>query len=103
LRLLLEAEGGAAPSPSPTPGTSPTPEPSATPAPTPGVDLPTDIAGLIDYANAHFDLAQDALRDGDFARYGSEIALVEAALQQLQVLAPELGSPLPEASATPAQ
>lgn len=102
LRLLLEAEGGAAPGPSPTPGASPTPQPSATPAPTPGVDLPTDVPGLIEYANAHFEAAQAALRDGDFARYGTEIALVEAALQQLQVLAPGLGSPLPEASATPA-
>jgi hypothetical protein len=103
LRLLLEAEEGATPAPSPTPDGSPRPEPSATPAPTPGVDLPTDVPGLIDYANAHFELAQDALRDGDFARYGTEIELVEAALQQLQVLAPELGSPIPEASATPAQ
>jgi uncharacterized membrane protein (UPF0182 family) len=102
LRLLLEAEGGAAPAPSATPSASPTPEPSATPAPTPGVELPTDVPGLIDYANAHFELAQEALRDGDFARYGTEIELVEAALRQLQVLAPELGSPLPEASATPA-
>ena len=98
LRLLLTAEGGAAPSPTPSPGTSPTPEPSTTPAPTPGVDLPTDIPGLIDYANAHFQLAQAALRDGDFARYGTEIALVEAALQQLEVLAPGLASPIPEAS-----
>jgi hypothetical protein len=102
LRLLLAAEGGAAPGPSPTPGASPTPEPSATPAPTPGVGLPADVPGLIEYANAHFELAQDALRDGDFARYGTEIELVEAALQQLQILAPELGSPVPEASATPA-
>jgi hypothetical protein len=101
LRLLLEAEEGASPAPSPTPDPSATPEPSATPAPTPGVDLPSDVAGLIDYANAHFELAQDALRDGDFARYGTEIALVEAALQQLQILSPGLGSPLPEASATP--
>jgi hypothetical protein len=43
---------------------------------------------LIDYANEHFELAQQALRDGDFARYGEEIALVEAALQRLDELAP---------------
>jgi len=98
LRLLLEAEGGPAPSPTPSPGTSPTPEPTAAPEPTPGVELPSDIPGLIDYANAHFELAEAALRDGDFARYGTEIALVEAALQQLQVLAPGLASPIPEAS-----
>ena len=51
------------------------------------------MPGLIDYANLHFALAQTALRDGDFARYGTEIALVEAALQRLQVLAPELALP----------
>jgi hypothetical protein len=48
------------------------------------------VPGLIEYANAHFELAQEALRDGDFARYGDEIELVEAALVQLQVLAPGL-------------
>ena len=48
------------------------------------------MAGLIDYANTHFELAQEALRDGDFARYGAEIALVQAALQRLEELAPGL-------------
>ena len=52
------------------------------------------MPGLIAYANSHFELAQAALRDGDFARYGSEIALVQAALQRLQVLAP--GSRVPD-------
>ena len=102
LRLLLAAEGGSAPSPSPSPGATPTPGPSSTPRPTPGVGLPTDVAGLVDYANTHFELAQAALRGGDFARYGTEIALVEAALQQLQILAPGLASPVPGASASPA-
>ena len=102
LRLLLAAEGGASPSPSPSPGASPTPVPSESPRPTPGVGLPADVSGLIDYANAHFELAQAALRDGDFARYGTEIALVEAALRQLQVLAPGLASPIPGASVSPA-
>ena len=57
--------------------------------------------GLIDYANLHFELAQAALRDGDFARYGEEIALVEAALQRLDELAPGSAS-APEPSASPA-
>ena len=60
------------------------------------------MPGLIDYANPHFALAQTALRDGDFARYGAEIALVEAALQRLQVLAPELALPSVGPSASPA-
>ena len=59
------------------------------------------MPGLIDYANLHFALAQTALRDGDFARYGTEIALVEAALQRLQVLAPELALPSVGPSASP--
>ena len=117
LRLLLAAEAGSPPNPTPGPtpsGPTPTPSPSATPggsptaspttAPTPpsNVDLPTDVPGLIDYANLHFALAQTALRDGDFARYGTEIALVEAALQRLQVLAPELALPSVGPSASPA-
>jgi len=106
LRLLLAAEGGAAPSPSPTPPPSPgpsaSPGPSGSPSPTPGGALPSDVPGLIAYANAHFELAQAALRDGDFARYGSEIKLVEAALQRLQVLAPGLATPAAGASASPA-
>ena len=35
------------------------------------------------YANEHFELAQQALRDGDFARYGDEMELVEQALRRL--------------------
>ncbi len=109
LRLLLEAESGngPTPTPSPTPGPGPTPTPgpgpTATPAPTidPSTPLPTDVAGLIAYAKTHFDLAQAALRDGDFARYGDEIAKVDAALQRLDELAPGLGLS-PGASASPA-
>ena len=79
-------------------------QPSATPAPTvdPNEPLPTDLAGLITYANSHFELAQVALRDGDFARYGQEIAKVQAALQRLDELAPGLGLPSPGASPSPA-
>ena len=78
---------------------------SPTPAPTPGATrgrpLPTDVPGLIDYANGHFELAQAALRTGDFARYGAEIALVEAAARATRPLAPGLGL-APGASASPA-
>ena len=112
LRLLLAAEDSGAPVPSPTPtptpgptpapGSTPTPRPSGTAAPTPGTALPADVPGLIEYANAHFELAQAALRNGDFARYGVEIGLVEAALQRLQVLAPGSAAPSPGASTSPA-
>ena len=92
--------------PTPTPGPSPTPGPGATPGPTPGATpgtaLPADVPGLIEYANTHFELAQTALRDGDFARYGTEIGLVQAALQRLQVLAPGSVAPTPGASTSPA-
>ena len=113
LQLLLAAEEGGAPGPSPSPSPNPSPGPGTTPSPTstpgsstgptpsPVVGLPNDLAGLIDYANLHFELAQTALRDGDFARYGAEIALVEAALQKLQVIAPGLVVPSPGASASP--
>ncbi len=48
-------------------------------------------------------LAEEALKAGDFAKYGTEIALVQQALTQLQALtggaapsgAPSLGSPPP--------
>ena len=63
--------------------------------------LPSDVVGLIQYAKSHFDLAQAALRDGDFARYGAEIARVDAALQRLDELSPGLGLPPPGASASP--
>ncbi len=86
LELLLVAEGRG-------PGPTPTPGPAPTPTPLPG-DLPSDVPGLIAYANLHFELAQQALRDGDFARYGAEIALVEQALQRLGELTP-LPSPAP--------
>ena len=97
LDLLLEAEGEAPttpPTPTPTPTTPPTPTPG--PSPSVGPDgLPADVPGLITFANEHFELAQAALRDGDFALYGEEIANVEAALQRLNELAPGLTSPSP--------
>jgi uncharacterized membrane protein (UPF0182 family) len=111
LDLLLEAEGSGGPGPTqpptPTPTPTPTPVPGETPGPTPSVEpgdpLPADVPGLIEYAYRHFQLGQDALRDGDFARYGEEQAKVRAALQRLRELAPELslGSPAPSASPAP--
>ncbi len=89
LTQLLTSQG-ATPTPSPgtTPGPSATPGASATPRPTvpPGSGLPTDVNGLVDYANTHFELAQAALRNGDFATYGAEMDKVQTALQALGAL-----------------
>lgn len=97
LELLLSAEGGAIPTPSPTatPGPSPTATPTPTATPDPNDPLPDDFAGLVAYANLHFDLAEAALRAGDFATYGDELAKLQAALRRLDELAPGLSSPAP--------
>ena len=95
LRLLLEAEAQGSPGSSPPPGPSPSPSPSPTPQPSPtpvgsGEPGPTppsgDVGALIDYANTHFELAQQALREGDFGTYGAEMELVEEALRELDEL-----------------
>ncbi len=97
LRLLLEAQGtpgpGSSPPPSPTPAPTPSGGPTPPPSAAPSDELPTDVAGLVDYALAHDQLARQALRDGDFARYGEEIAKVEAALRRLDELTPVSPSP----------
>ena len=109
LRLLLAAEAGASPGPSPGPTPTPTPAPTARsrrladarrrrsrsacrPTSPASSSTPTPTSSA----------AQAALRDGDFARYGEEIALVKAALQRLEVLAPGLATPGAGASASPA-
>jgi hypothetical protein len=53
------------------------------------------VPGLIAYANAHYGLAQQALRDGDLARYGQEIALVGQAIQRLEQLQGSSPAPSP--------
>lgn len=108
LNGLLGAQGGQ-PSPTPTPGpsASPGPGPTATPAPTTTPSgLPTDVQGLVAYANAHFDLAQQALRRGDFATYGAEMDKVQSALQRLSQVtgggaSPSATSAAPAGSAAP--
>ncbi len=89
LAKALEQLVGAAPSPTPTasPSGGPTASPGTSPLPTLGPGLPTDVPGLIAYANSHFEAAQAALRNGDFATYGREIDLVRQALAQLGSLA----------------
>jgi uncharacterized membrane protein (UPF0182 family) len=97
-QLLRDQGGGPTPTPTPTPpGPTPTPGPSGTPGP--GPTPPSgDVAALVEYANLHFELAQQALRDGDFARYGEEIALVQEALGQLEEL---VGGSSPGPTAAP--
>jgi uncharacterized membrane protein (UPF0182 family) len=110
INLLLQGStgGGGGPSPSPTP----TPSPGTTPSPTPtgpAPSLPAGVQALVAYANDHFELAQAALRAGDFATYGREIGLVEGALRQLELLTvgspapsgPPVSSPSPSAGASP--
>ncbi len=90
---LLLAGGFGGNGGSPPPGPTPTPGPGATPTATPAPGLPGDVPGLIRYANDHFELAQAALRAGDFATYGREIGLVEQALRNLELLTG--GNPVP--------
>ncbi len=103
--LLQDQDGGPGASPTPPPpdpGASPTPEPGPTGTPRPDPTPPSDdVAALIDYANEHFELAQQVLRDGDFATYGEEIALVEAALSQLDELVGSGGTASPAPSPVP--
>ena len=58
----------------PTPPTPPTP---------PSDDLPADVRGLIEKAQGHFDRAQESLKQGDWAGYGSELAELERTLAEL--------------------
>ncbi len=85
--------GGAAPtlpsldptgSPQPT-TTQPTATPSpAGPTPTPSTSgPPSTLSELAAEASAAFERAQEALRAGDFATYGDEIAQVELLIQQI--------------------
>ena len=85
------ANGGGTVTPTPTPGpgatATPGPGPTATPgtSPVPG-DMPGDVDGLVAYANAHFEAAQAALHNSDFATYGAEMNKVQAALAKLAQL-----------------
>jgi uncharacterized membrane protein (UPF0182 family) len=94
--LTLLLAGGPAPSPTPSPSPGTSPPPGATPTPGPNVTpQPADVQALVQYANAHFELAQAALRQGDFATYGTEMAEVEKTLAQLEILVGGSPSPAP--------
>ncbi len=102
LNLLLakEAGGGSGPGPSPSPGPTSTPGPSATPGSGSSLPPSAGVQQLVAYANQHYALAEQALRDGDFARYGAEIELVKQALGQLEILTGG-GSPAPSLPTLP--
>ena len=101
LSQLLAGSPGASPAPSSGPSPRPSAGPSAGPLPSPSSGPSSSppagsVAALVAYANQHFELAQAALRNGDFATYGTEIAKVQEALRQLnQLVAPSL-SPSPK-------
>jgi uncharacterized membrane protein (UPF0182 family) len=90
LNQLLAKEAGGGPAPSGSPPPSPTPTPSGTPAPSatpgrsgsPGASLPPDatVEQLIEYANVHIELAEQARLSGDLARYAAEVELVRQAV-----------------------
>ncbi len=99
--LGLILAGGTSPTPSPTPTPTPTPGTSLSPTPStgPGPTPPSgDVAALVAFANDHFEKAQAALRAGDFATYGTEMAKVQEALRQLNGL---VASPSPGQSVAP--
>jgi uncharacterized membrane protein (UPF0182 family) len=99
-QILVAGGGTPSPSPNPSPGVTPSPQPSASPGTSPS---PTDVQGLVAYANAHFELAQQALRTGDFATYGAEMKKVQAALEQLgQLVGTPPPSPAPSLAPSPA-
>ena len=89
---------GASPSPTASPASSPTavPSPTATPGPD---NLPNDEAGLIAYADTHYQAAQTALKSGSLTAYEGEMQKVGAALDKLMRLYGAGASPL--ASAKP--
>lgn len=57
--------------------------PSATPLP---LIVDGSVDELIQAANSHFEAAQEAQRNGDWATYGAELQALEAVLQQLGTL-----------------
>ena len=85
LEVIFGGAPATLPTGSPTPGAgtpTATPTPGAAGTPTPA-GTPRSIAELAREADAAFQRAQEALRNGDFATYGREIARVEELIQQI--------------------
>ena len=85
---------GASASPGASGGSSPpaTSTPAGTPTALPSVSLSGNAQELVAEASAHFNAAQAAAQRGDWATYGSEIAIVQQLLAQLQNV---VGTPAP--------
>jgi uncharacterized membrane protein (UPF0182 family) len=68
--------------------------PAEEPAPTePPVAGDATVEDLIESANAHFEAAQEAQRNGDWATYGSELEALQADLERLMELTGEASVP----------
>ncbi len=83
---------GASATPAATTAPAGSPTPAASAAPQPSVSLTGTPQQLIAEANAHYQAAQTALRNGDWATYGKEMNIVQQLLTQLQQV---LGTPAP--------
>jgi uncharacterized membrane protein (UPF0182 family) len=104
LNQIYAGQGAIGASGSSAPGSSATPLPSAstgppatptsagTPTPLPSISLGGNAQDLIAQANAHFQAAQAAARNGDWATYGIEMNKVQQLLAQLQIV---VGTPAP--------
>ncbi len=86
------ASPGASASPAVSPSQGPTATAAGTPTALPSVSLSGSAQELIAQANAHYDAAQQALRNGDLATYQKEIDIVGQLLTQLQTV---VGTPAP--------
>ena len=76
-----------------------TPPPSTAPPPVSAGGTPPAAAGLVSQALQHYNAAQDALKQGDLATYGREMATVGQLLQQIDAI--EKGTASPSASPSP--
>ena len=99
----LDASGATAASPTSTPAAVTTPQatqagPTAAPSGT-AAPLGGDVASLVQQELDSYNRAQTALRNGDFAGYGAELARQKQILDQLQQL---VGTPVAGATPTPA-
>jgi uncharacterized protein len=77
---------------SPSPTVKATATPGGTPTALPSVSFSGSVQDLIAQANAHYEAAQQALRNGDLATYQKEMNIVGQLITQLQTV---LGTPAP--------